>query len=80
MGGSNTGLARFGRRAGFSVTGRCLCCCLTVSASQLLFCFRRNSVLQRRLLRGSRFRVVLLQVHPGRFLVGRSYHDYGGLW
>ena len=43
-------------------------------------CFRCNSLLECGLLRRGRLGTVLLQVDPGCVLVGRSYHDYGGLW
>ena len=50
------------------------------SASPLLSCFRGHTLLECCVLRRSRIRAVFLQVHPWCVLVGRSDHDYGGLW
>ena len=50
------------------------------SASLLLLCYRCHSLLECRVLRRGRIWAVLLQVHPGCVLVGRSYYDYSGLW
>lgn len=42
--------------------------------------FRCGAILERGVLRRSRLREFLLQVHPGRILVGCCYHDDCGLW
>lgn len=45
----------------------------------LSVCCRRRALLLDGLLRGGRHRAVVLQVHPGRLLVGRGHDDHRGL-
>lgn len=46
----------------------------------LLYFDRCGAVFECRLLRGGWLRELFLQIHPRRVLVGRSHHDYRGLW
>ncbi|XP_034255867.1 potassium voltage-gated channel protein Shaker isoform X3 [Thrips palmi] len=41
---------------------------------------RCGAVFECRILRGGWLRELFLQIHPRRVLVGRSHHDYRGLW